>query len=221
MAWWKAKRIEHLALRLLALFLAVILWFMATDRPQQTIGTDQRLLQVETRLVGLDEALEVTSGPEAVEVNVEGPRLLLSFQAQEVRAFVELGGLGPGRHQVPVRVEAPPSLTVRQVSPQEVSVTLEERMRRSVPVLVAVEGVPPGAAVRVEAVDPQSMEVYGPASAVARVAYIRARIAYDAGSGEVPAVAVAADGSAVEGVAVARGRVRVGIALPGQPESDL
>lgn len=206
----RGKQVEHLALRLLALFLAVVLWFLATERPQQTIGSDQRLVELEARVTGVDEGLEVTSGPGTVEATLEGSRLLLAFQAADVRAFVELSGLGPGRHQVPVRVEAPPGVTVRRVLPQEVSVTLEERVRRTVPVHVAVQGVPPEAQVRVAAVEPSSMEVYGAASAVERVAYILAQVAYDAaGSREVPAVAVAADGSAVEGVATAVGRVRV------------
>ncbi len=206
----RGKQVEHLALRLLALFLAVVLWFLATERPQQTIGSDQRLVELEARVTGVDEGLEVTSGPGTVEATLEGSRLLLAFQAADVRAFVELSGLGPGRHQVPVRVEAPPGVTVRRVLPQEVSVTLEERVRRTVPVRVAVQGVPPEAQVRVAAVEPSSMEVYGAASAVERVAYILAQVAYDAaGSREVPAVAVAADGSAVEGVATAVGRVRV------------
>ena len=206
----RGKQVEHLALRLLSLFLAVVLWFLATERPQQTIGSDQRLVELEARVTGVDEGLEVTSGPGTVEATLEGSRLLLAFQAADVRAFVELSGLGPGRHQVPVRVEAPPGVTVRRVLPQEVSVTLEERVRRTVPVRVAVQGVPPEAQVRVAAVEPSSMEVYGAASAVERVAYILAQVAYDAaGSREVPAVAVAADGSAVEGVATAVGRVRV------------
>lgn len=221
MAWWKGKRVEHLALRLLALLLAVVLWFMATDRPQQTIGSDQRVLQVETRLSGVDDALEVTDRPGTVDVTVEGPRLILSFQAQEVRAYVELAGVGPGRHQVPVRVEAPSGVTVRQVVPGEVSVTLEARARKSVPVRVALQGVPPGVVVRVVEAQPQSMEVYGAASAVERVAYILAQVAYDSGSGEVAAVAVGLDGEAVEGVATERPRVRVEIAVDEVAEESL
>lgn len=217
MAWRrfpKGKQVEHLALRLLALFLAVVLWFLATERPQQTIASDQRLVELEARVANIDEGLEVTRGPGSIEVTLEGSRLLLAFQAAQVRAFVELSGLGPGRHQVPVRVEAPPGVTVRRVLPQEVSVTLEERVRRSVPVRVAVQGLPPEARVRVASVEPSTMEVFGAASAVERVAYILAQVAYDAaGSLEVPVVAVAADGTAVEGVATALGRVRVRLAF--------
>lgn len=213
MAWLKGKRVEHLALRLLALFLAILLWFMATDRPQLTIGSDQRVLQVEAHLTGVDEALEVTSTPPTVDVTVEGPRLILAFQAQEVRAYVELEGVGAGRHEVPVRVEAPSGVSVRRVVPGEVNVTLEERARKSVPVRVAVHGVPPGVAVRIVDVEPDSIEVYGAASSVERVAYILAQVAYDSGGGDVAAVAVGVDGAIVEGVATARERVRVAIAM--------
>lgn len=197
---WRRPEIDHLSLRLLALFLAVVLWFLATDRPTTSIGLDQRTVTVETRVEGLGPGLEVVERPDGVSVTLEGPRLVLPFQAGGAEAYIDVTGRGAGRHRLPVQVRKSSHLSVRAVNPSEVEVVLEEQVTKRLPVRASVIGGEGGAAIRVEQVRPAEMAVYGAESRVARVAYVQAVLDLSAGSGRARAVAVDAQGVPVPGV---------------------
>lgn len=197
----KRPEIDHLSLRLLALFLAIVLWFLATDQPQPSIGAEQRSVNVETQVESVGERLVVTEPPPAVNLTLEGPRLVLSFQAGDARAYVDAAGLGPGRHRVPVEARAPSGLTVRAINPAEVELVLEEEIAKSVPVRAAVLGTGEGVSVRIEGVEPAEMIVYGVESAISRTAYIMAQVDPASPSDRVRAIPVDQQGTAVAGVA--------------------
>src|SRR5690606_30918169 len=137
--------------------------------------------------------------PESVYVTVEGPRLLLPFQIADVEVTVDLGGLGPGVHTLPVQVKQPTGLSVKSVEPREVRVSLEERAHLRLPVSVSIEGVPPGLSVHVLSVSPSEVDVYGATSAVQRVALVSARAPYGAATVRAPVIALGHDGQPVEG----------------------
>jgi YbbR domain-containing protein len=60
----------------------------------------------------------------AIDVRVRGARDAMSLPATEFSASIDVGGLTPGRHVVPVRVEAPSGVGVIRVDPAEVGVTI-------------------------------------------------------------------------------------------------
>ena len=138
--WFKRPELDHLSLRLVALFLAVVLWFLAMDRPNTTLGTERRTIHVETRVEGAGPGIDVVQLPESVAVTVEGPRLLLPVQAGSVEAYVDVSGRGAGRHRLPVQVRVPANVNVTAVNPQEVDVVLEEIAEKRVPVRASVLG---------------------------------------------------------------------------------
>lgn len=217
--WRRIKRpeIDHLSLRLLALLLAIVLWFLATDRPQPGIGMEQRNVSVETHVENVGDRLVVTESPPQVNLTLEGPRLLLSFQAEDVQAYVDAEGLGPGRHRLPLQTRAPSGLGVRAVNPAEVDVVLEQEIAKNVPVRAAVVGVGDGLSVRIEAVEPSEMTVYGIESAVARTAYIMAQVDPAAPSERVRAVPVDDRGVTVAGVATQAEWVEVFFTIERRP----
>lgn len=199
--WFKRPELDHLSLRLVALFLAVVLWFLAMDRPNTTLGTERRTIHVETRVEGAGPGIDVVQLPESVAVTVEGPRLLLPVQAGSVEAYVDVSGRGAGRHRLPVQVRVPANVNVTAVNPQEVDVVLEEIAEKRVPVCASVLGEGPEAPVRLEAVEPPTMGVYGPRSRLEQVAYVLAVADLAAGRERARAVPVDAEGAPVPGVA--------------------
>ena len=217
---WKRPEIDHLSLRLLALFLAVVLWFLATDRPQPGIGTDQRNVSVDTRVESVGESLVVTEAPANVTLTIEGPRLLLPLQAADAQAFVDAAGLGAGRHRLPVQARAPSGLTVRAINPAEVEILLEAQITRRVPVRAAVVGVSDGTAVQVDRVEPSEMAIYGIESAVVRTAYIMAQIDASSPSRLARAVPVDERGVTVAGVATQQEWVEVFFTIEQRPSAQ-
>lgn len=197
---WKRPQIDNLSLRLLALFLAIVLWFLASDRPTTSIGLDQRTVNVEPRVEGLGPRLEVTQPPESVSLTLQGPRLLLPFQADDVEAYVDATGREGGRHRLPVQVRTPTNIIVKAINPSEVEIVLEQQVEKRLPVRASILGGEGGALVRVGEVRPAEMSVYGVESRVARTAFVLAVVDLSSGSGKARAVPVDAEGIPVPGV---------------------
>ena len=198
--------------------MAVALLLVATGSPQQNLILDRRTVRVEASFERIPDALEVTSAPEIIEITVEGHRMVLPFQADDVRASVVLEGLEAGTHRVPVQVRVPAGIGLVGLSPREVTVVLEPRVERAVEVRVAVVGVPTGWSVRLLDANPETVEVYGAQSEVARVAYILAQASYRPGTTAVSTVRAAATpvdegGRRVEAVALSAQAVEITFAV--------
>lgn len=217
MSRWRGVKVENFGIRLVALFLALILWVVATERPQRNLGLDQRRVTLELAFANLSDDLEISQMPRTVDVTLEGPRLILPFQSQDASAAVDLNDLGPGAHRVPVQVELPTGISLKDVQPRDVSVRLEARASRSVPVYVAVQGVPAGVSVSVTRVVPETLQVIGALSAVDRVAHILARAPYGVDHARTPVVPVDIHGLEVVGVFVSESFVDVTLLIQGDP----
>lgn len=191
------------------MFLAVVLWFVATERTQRNVNFEVRHVMAEIQYINLREDLELALAPATVDVTAEGPRLIIPFQIQDVRAVVDLNNLGPGIHRTPVRVDLPATVTLKSVHPQEVQVGLEQRIQRTFPVTVSVRGVPPGVIVQVGAVEPAEVTVLGSSSAVGKVSSLLAQVDYGANRRRATLVPVDVHGVRVDEVILSFDSVEV------------
>lgn len=92
---------------------------------EPTSGSLRTSVALET--AGLSGSLRASASPDAVTVTLEGPLPLLNaLLSGDVRAVIDLGGLGVGTHTVPVTVEAPEGITVEAVQPESVTVTISQ-----------------------------------------------------------------------------------------------
>ena len=69
------------------------------------------------------ESVSVTPGE--VTIHVRGPRESMASGASEFQASIDVGGLGPGRYELPVRVTPPARVGVVSVDPEDVRVVIE------------------------------------------------------------------------------------------------
>ena len=86
----------------------------------------ERFLQgVPVRVRGLRKALAVQMTPALVSVSLRGPREAVDEATPaSVDAYVDLAGLGPGRYNLPVRVDPPQNVEVLQADPARVRVRI-------------------------------------------------------------------------------------------------
>lgn len=91
-------------------------------------------------------------------------------------AFVDLTGLKPGVHRVPVQVVADPGIDVVGKKPAAIAVTLERKEQRRVPVRVEVLTRPPKGYGSSISFKPKSATVSGPADLVGQVTQATAYI---------------------------------------------
>lgn len=111
--------------------------------------------------------------PSTVDVRVRGASgLLARLSEANLVAELNLSAARAGRRLFPLppeQVRRPFGVDVVQVNPPTIAMVFERTASRQVPVVAAVDGRPaPGYVVGKIAADPQTVEVAGPESAVAR-----------------------------------------------------
>jgi YbbR domain-containing protein len=160
----------HLGLKALSVGLALLLWMVVSG--EETV---ERGLRVPLELQQLPPGLELTGDiPATVDVRVRGASGTLSrIAASDVIAVLDLRTAQKGRRLFPLTPEqfrAPFGVEVVQVQPAAIAMVIEPSTSRQVSILPAVEGRPaPGYLVGATSVEPKTVEVVGPESAVKHV----------------------------------------------------
>jgi YbbR domain-containing protein len=158
---------RHAGLKLLSLGLAVLLWMVVAG--EETV---ERGLRVPLELVQFPAGLELQGEPPAlVDVRVRGASSTLSRVGPgDIVAVLDLRGARPGRRLFqlsPEQVRTPIDVQVVQVSPASVAMVFENSASQQVPISPSIEGTPaPGYVVGKVTVEPKTVEVTGPESAV-------------------------------------------------------
>jgi YbbR domain-containing protein len=174
---WLGRNLGSL---ILALILALVVWVSAV------VTTDPNVQQVYPRPVtleriGKDSNLQIVGDvPTQVRVTIDAPQSiwnLLTNNPNLVKAWIDLSGLGPGDHTVPVKVQIDANPARSQVEPQSLEITLEALISKKFPVQTTVNGEPPlgykkGTLLR----SPSEVTVSGPESVVSQVTEIDATI---------------------------------------------
>lgn len=154
-------------LKLLALLLAVALWFF--------IGTSQRTeiaLALPVEYVGLEGPLTL-DGPrrEMVDVQLQATRWTATqVSPATVRVRVDVSGLREGDnlvHLVPESVQVPPGVRVTRLTPAWATVRATRAATRTVQVVPQVQGRPAADHVLGPiVVDPATVEIKGPRTTI-------------------------------------------------------
>lgn len=174
---------RDLLARLLALAVAVILWFVVVGDEQGAqkatlqASLTERIWSVPLVPRGLEPGLVVTSMPHSVDVRVRGSLGALRGLEPRVRAELSLPGRGEGRGLVRVSPTVPRGLEVVSVEPSSVVIDVERIEKRTMPISVSLIG---NAGVGYRAgssrVEPTNAQVQGPSGKVARVRLVLAAV---------------------------------------------
>jgi len=129
--------------RVMAIFIAVILWLFVTG-DQITRETPSRILyQVPLRVDNLNPEYVVTDIPSSVDITLEGlPEDFDDLTVEEISAFVDLSGREPGNHLIPVHVQPPRGLSFISIQPEQVRVSIEVYRSEDFEVELNIVGAP-------------------------------------------------------------------------------
>ena len=119
--------LEDFWLKLFSLVLAVLLWLTVTFASRKDPGIDQRVLAKMlpvTILASTEDVHNFRVSPSEVAVTVQGnPKTLQNLQTNDIRAIVDLTGVGAARElRKRIEVSVPAGLTHLRVMPEEVQV---------------------------------------------------------------------------------------------------
>jgi hypothetical protein len=161
--------LRNIGLKIVSIALSALLWLVVSG--EQIV---ERALRIPLEFTNLPSHLELVGEPlNVVDVRVRGSSGALSRIATgELVAVLDLRTARPGPqrlfHLTGADVRAPFGVEVVQVNPSTLSMGFEPSATKMLPVVPEVEGLPAaGFEVGTVTSDPPTVEVVGPASAVA------------------------------------------------------
>lgn len=161
---------ENLALKVVSLGLAVLLWFVIAGEKTSEMG-----LQAPVELQNFPAELELTGDPvNSVEVRLRAsPGVIHRLNPGDVSAIVDLHGMAEGEHIMHLTAEAirvPFGVKVVKISPAILTLNLEHTQQKTVPIHPRLLGRPaPGYELAEVESDPKEARVSGPRSRVAEL----------------------------------------------------
>lgn len=162
---------RHFGLRLLSVGLALTLWLVVSGQE-----TAERTMRIPLEFQQFPAGLEIVGeAPSSVDARVRGASdALARIGPGDILAELDLHAATPGRRLfqlTPADVHGPWGVEVVQVTPSTIAMAFEASATRRVPIVPDIEGRPaPGFVVGRIAVEPNTADVVGPSSAVARLA---------------------------------------------------
>lgn len=168
----KIFRRDNIAVHLLALVLALALWFFvkSTSGPVRQADTNSRrfagvTIETRNRATEFDLVQPLT---QTTTLNVRAHQDVLDkLTVQDLVAYVDLRTLSEGTHELNIRVDLPAGVEVLSANPSRVQVAMEQIISTQVPVNLSLTGVPPaGYYAPPGEVDPATVVVTGGRSVV-------------------------------------------------------
>lgn len=157
---------RNISLRLLAVFLAFVMWIYVTNEQNPV---KEKIINVTLEHTGPAQNYVITGGlPETVRVRVQGNRNeLANLAPADFKAVVNIPEGKTGDLALPVQVTAPPNLRVAQVSPEEVTVSVDRMVEKQITVAVSLKGTPAqGYSALAPTCRPETVTVRGPSHVV-------------------------------------------------------
>ena len=162
--------LDNLALKLVSLVLAVLLWFVIAGEKTSEMG-----LSAPVELQNFPKDLELTGDPvDTVEVRLRAsPGIIQRLTPGDVSAHIDLADAHEGErivHLTPDSVRVPFGVTVVKISPSIITLNLERTLQKAVPVRPRLLGRPaPGYEVAEVTTEPAEVRIAGPKSRVQEV----------------------------------------------------
>lgn len=161
---------RNLALKGAALGLAVFLWFWVLLNERSPFVPMS--VSTQTRAEAVEPGLALNQSLPVAKVDVSVLKRESSDIDRRVTAFVSCRGLGEGTHVLPIHVRVPENVTVKNIRPGEVEVSLESVVSEMRRVELHLTGEPPAGYELVGAdCSPEVVRLSGPRSRVGQATH--------------------------------------------------
>jgi YbbR domain-containing protein len=149
--------------------LAIALWFFVISSGRSGI-----ILDVPVKFVNMPMGFEVVGAPKTISVGIEGQeRLLKNLRQENISAVIDLSTSKTGKnlfHLSERNIKLPKTLVITSISPRTISLILEERLQKEVPVEPVIIGSPAeGFIIKEIKVLPEKVTIEGPRSVITRI----------------------------------------------------
>lgn len=164
---------ENLSTLLMSILLALIVWFFAIDQenPLERLNYDQAIpIEVHGLADGTQTLQDLTR--RTVFLTLRAPRRTLeTVSVDDFNAYINLNGLPPGPHELPIVVESVnPDIDVIDQQPRQLRVQIEQIITKTVPVQPEIMDSPAFSYEAQPAIsEPETVTISGPRTQVEQV----------------------------------------------------
>ena len=134
---------KDMVIRILALLIAVLLWFQASSA--QNPFVERTLDNVPVRVQNVGQGFTVLGDiePAVVQVRLSGAQHLVSgLSARDINAYIDLEDLEEGTHSRTIRFIEPSGVNIIEVSPAMAEVTVEAIVQKAFELSIIQQGLP-------------------------------------------------------------------------------
>lgn len=165
---------QTLSTFVLSVILSLMVWFVAVREQNPPVEADYApAIPIEIENLSPDVVI-FGDVPDRVQLRLLAPQTSWdSISSGKFRAWIDLSGLEPGLHEVPVQVQVSDrAISIREKRPAKVSVRLEKLLVAEVPIRVEViDSAPVGYIARAPIFTPITTTVSGAVPQVSQVSY--------------------------------------------------
>jgi len=161
---------KNLGLKITAVLLSILLWVFATSR-----GLSEIVLDVPLEFKNIPPRLELMYyDVKAVSLNIKGQeRLIRTIRPTDIRVWIDLTKAKKGEGIYAINknnISLPLTVTVKNITPSSVKVSLEESVSRTLKIRPIVVGIPEkGYYIKSISVVPQTVDLEGASSKIKKV----------------------------------------------------
>jgi YbbR domain-containing protein len=165
MNWLYQLFTQNVGLKLISLVTAIILWTLIASDP-----ITEASFRVPVEFVNVPPKLEVLTNERSVRVWARGPsRAIRRASAADFSIRVDVGGVATRNEATYLLalkdISVPPALEVKELIPDEVTVSLDQTASKEVPILPRFSGEPqPGFRLKGFELSPTVAKISGPSS---------------------------------------------------------
>ncbi len=219
---------NNTAVKILAVFLAVILWVYITGdtRNVSSFDSTRTFVRMPVSCYQLSEFLEVVEMLNEVDVTVRGrPEALAALTPDDLELFVDLRGLRKGEHVLPIKGRVSSEVKIDKIFPAKITVVIDEVITRQIEVKPVINGEPAAGLITSDVIiEPLHVVVKGTSGKLSQVEEVWVIIDVE-GAEEgikktVPAAAVNSEGQEVTGLELMPEEVEVYVHIR-YPEKEI
>ncbi len=131
----RSKTERSIRLGIISFLIATLLWLYIAEKEEFGATSDSRT--IELKYYNVPDNYNY-NGPGQVEVKVWGT---LNISDDNIIAYVDLNGLGPGSYELPVHMNPIPGALFNRVIPDKVNVTLLTLLQRELPIEIKLTNI--------------------------------------------------------------------------------
>ncbi len=178
MMHWIVGLKHNWGMKLFCLFCAIGMWVFVMKDQNPVI---EMTYTVPVQVQNLDQNYLVEGVPSEVRVHLRGPRnAIFDINPSVLKAYVNMKNARVGQENVAINFTAPTGTFIDSITPENVTVTVDEYMVKELQVQAQPLGtVPNDIAIKDSKVMPTTVTISGPAHLVSRASYAVIRINLD------------------------------------------